>query len=192
MPCNESWIYCYDLETKRQRSQWKHAGSPRPNKARQSKSTHKLLMIPFFDSTGMIYMHWVPTGQTVNKGYYVEVLREFRKRLRRKRPALFKSGQWHFHQDNTPVHNSILVTDYLTNMGIKTLVPVTFGYSLSSEAVIMRQLRRWKRLWRRSLTHSHKRTSMGPCRSCWNGTRSALQPEEITSKGIRVSCVHYQ
>ena len=32
-----------------------------------------------------------------------------------------KSGQWHFHQDNTPVHNSILVTDYLTKIGIKTV-----------------------------------------------------------------------
>ena len=45
----------------------------------------------------------------------------FRKRFGRKRPALFKSGQWHFLQDNTPVHNSILVTDYLTKMGIKTV-----------------------------------------------------------------------
>ena len=45
--CDESWIYCYHPETKRQSSQWKHAGSPRPKKARQSKSTHKLLMIPF-------------------------------------------------------------------------------------------------------------------------------------------------
>ena len=78
-------------------------------------------MIPFFDSTGMIYMHWVPTGQTVNKEYYVEVLREFRKRFRRKRPALFKSGQWHFQSDNAPVNNSFLVTDYLTKMGIKTV-----------------------------------------------------------------------
>ena len=73
----EVLVTCYDPETKRQSSQWKHAGSPRPNKARQSKSTHKLLMIPlfffFFDSTGMIYMHWVPTGQKVNKEYYVEV-----------------------------------------------------------------------------------------------------------------------
>ena len=66
-------------------------------------------------------MHWIPTGQTVNKEYYVQVLREFRKRFRRKRPALFKSGQGHFHQDNAPVHNSILVTDYLTKMGIKTV-----------------------------------------------------------------------
>ena len=80
----------------------------------QTEQIHKALMIPFFDSTGMIYIHWVPTGQKVNEEYYVEVLREFRKRFRWKRPALFKSGQWHFHQDNAPVHNSILVTDYLT------------------------------------------------------------------------------
>ena len=86
-------------------------------------------------------------------------------------------------------------------MGIKTVphppyspdhTPVTFAYSLSSEAVVNRQLRRWKRLWRRSLTRSHKRTSMGPSRSCCNGTTSALQPEEITSKGTRVSCVYNQ
>ena len=38
-----------------------------------------------------------------------------------KRPALFKSGQWYFHQENAPVYNSILVTDYLTKMGIKTV-----------------------------------------------------------------------
>ena len=50
-------------------------------------------------------------------GYYVEVLREFRERFLGKRPALFKSVRWHFHQDNTPVLNSILVTDYLSKMG---------------------------------------------------------------------------
>ena len=79
---------------------------------------------------------------------------------------------------------------------VQTLLPVTFAYSLSSrknlEAVVMRQLRRWKRLWRWSLTCSHKRTSMRPPRSCWNGTPSALQLEEITSKGTRISCVYYQ
>ena len=89
--------------------------------SRQSKSTQKLMMIPFFDSMGIIYIHWVPTGITVNKEYYIEVLREFRKTFRRKRPELFESGQWHFHQDNAPVHKSILVTDYLTQMGIKTV-----------------------------------------------------------------------
>ena len=61
----------------------------------------------------------------------VEVLREFRKRFRRKRPALFKSGQWYFHQDNAPVHNSTLVTDYLTKMGIKTVPPPPYSWDLA-------------------------------------------------------------
>ena len=47
MTCDESWINCYDQETKSQSSQWEHTGSPRPKKARQIKSTHKLLMHPF-------------------------------------------------------------------------------------------------------------------------------------------------
>ena len=75
---------------------------------------------------------------------------------------------------------------------VQTLLPVSFGYSLSSQAVVMRQLRRWKWLWRRSLTRSHKRTSMGPCRICWKSTTSALQSEAIASKWTRVSCVYYQ
>ena len=49
------------------------------------------------------------------------VLREFRKRFCQKGPAPFKSGLWHFHKDNTPVYNSILVTGYLTKLGIKTI-----------------------------------------------------------------------
>ena len=31
--------------------------------------------------------------------------------------------------------------------------------------------------------------SMGLSRSCWNGTTSVFQPEKVTSKGSRVSCV---
>ena len=42
-----------------------------------------------------------------------------------------------------------------SSLSLKTLLPVTLGYSLSSEAVVMRLLRRWKRLWRRSLIGSH-------------------------------------
>ena len=89
-------------------------------------------MIPFLDSTGMMYMRWVPTGQTVNKEYNVEGLREFWKRFRRKRSALFKSAQWHFHQDNAPVLNSILVTDYLIRMGIKTVPHRSYRPDLAS------------------------------------------------------------
>ena len=85
----------------------------------------------FFDSTGMIYIHWIPTGHSVNKKYYVEVLREFRKRFLGKRPALFQSGQWHFHQDNTPILNSVLVTDYLTKISIKTVCHSSYSPDLA-------------------------------------------------------------
>ena len=101
------------------------------------------------------------------------------------------------HQSTTP---SLLETirprwvsrQFVTLPIVQTLLPVNFGYSLSSEVVVMRQLRRWKGLWRRSLTHPHKRSSMGPSTSCCNGSSSALQPEEITSKGTRVSNMYYQ
>ena len=85
------------------------------------------------------------------------------------------------HQDSSSPHHIIHI-----------LLSVTFAYSLSSEAVVMRQLRRWKKLWRRSFTRSHKRVSIGSSRGCCNGTTSELHPEEITSKCAWVSCVYSQ
>ena len=58
-------------------------------------------------------------------------IREFRKRFLGKRQALFKSGQWHFHQDNALVHNSILVTDYLTKMGTETVPHLPYSPDLA-------------------------------------------------------------
>ena len=114
-------------------------------------------MIPFFDSTGMIYMHWVPTGQTVNKEYSSNWVSGISTRT--------------MHQFPTPSLSQTIWPRWasrqlVTLPIVQTLLPVTFGYSLSSrknlEAVVMGQLRRWKRLRRRSLTLSHERTSMGP------------------------------
>ena len=128
--CDESWIYCYDPENKREfpvEACWLSQ-----TQEDQTEQIHSQTFDdPFFDITGMIYMDRQSTGQTVNKEYYVEVLRNFRKRFCRKRPALFKSGHWHFHQDNEPVHNSILFTDYLTKMGIKTVTHPPYNPDLA-------------------------------------------------------------
>ena len=58
-----------------------------------------------------IHQSWLAKGL----GLLYWGFKEFRKRFHRKRPAHIKSGQWHFHQDNAPVYNSILVIDYLTS-----------------------------------------------------------------------------
>ena len=119
------------------------------------------------------------------------VLREFRKRFRRKRPALFKSGQWHFYLDNTPVHNSIFVTDYLSKMGIRTVPQPPYSPDLATcdfwlfpklrgcryETIEKMKEAVTKVIDTHTHTHTHKRTSMEPSRSCWNGTTSALEPE---------------
>ena len=68
-----------------------------------------------------IHLSWLTKWLGLALGLLCWVLREFRKWFRRKMPALCKSGQWHFHQDNAPGHNPIRVTDYLTKMGIKTV-----------------------------------------------------------------------
>ena len=64
------------------------------------------------------------------------------------------------HQSTTPALSQTIWArwasrQFLHLLIVQTLLPVTFGYSLSSEAVVMRQLMRWKRLWRRSLARSH-------------------------------------
>ena len=43
-----------------------------------------------------------------------------------------ESGQWHFHHYNAPVHNSILITDYLTKMAIKTVPQPLYNSDLTS------------------------------------------------------------
>jgi len=52
---DESWVYGYDPETKQQSLQWKSPGSPRPKKARKSRSTTKSMLIVFFNIRGIVH-----------------------------------------------------------------------------------------------------------------------------------------
>lgn len=81
--CDETWIFTYDTESKRQSMQWKSPGSQRPRKARMSK--FKAMLIVFFDINGIVMIEWVPSGQTVNQHYYIEVLKRFREKISKKK-----------------------------------------------------------------------------------------------------------
>jgi len=85
---DESWVYGYDPETEQQSSQWKSPGSPRPKKARQSRSATKSMLIMFFDIRAIVHHEFVPEGQTVNAEFYCNVLRRLREDIQRKRPEL--------------------------------------------------------------------------------------------------------
>lgn len=118
---DESWVYAYDPETKQQSSQWKHVSSPRPKKARQSRSQIKSMLIVFFYHEGVVHHEYAPKGQTINKEYYVEILKRLRDAVRRKRPHLWSSGDWLLHHDNAPAHKSNLVQQFLAKHKISQL-----------------------------------------------------------------------
>ena len=56
--------------------------SPRKKKAHISKSKFKAMMIVFFYIQGVIYIDWVPEGETVNHVYYKNVLTTLREHVR--------------------------------------------------------------------------------------------------------------
>jgi len=71
---DETWIFKYDPDTKRQSLEWHTCNSPHQKKARMSKSKIKTMLICFFDSQGVVHKELVPQGQTVNKQHYREFL----------------------------------------------------------------------------------------------------------------------
>ncbi|KAL4113365.1 hypothetical protein QTP88_016997 [Uroleucon formosanum] len=111
--CDETWIFQYDPETKRQSMHWKTSASPILKKARMSKSKLKAMLIVFFDIKGVIMTEWVPQGQTVNQHYYLQILTTLRERVRRKQPELWENDSWILHQDNAPAHSALSVKRFL-------------------------------------------------------------------------------
>ncbi|UYV83119.1 hypothetical protein LAZ67_22002270 [Cordylochernes scorpioides] len=85
---DEAWVYGYDVETKAQSSQWKLPHEPRPKKARQVRSNVNVLLTVFFDCRGVAHHEFSPQGRTVNKEYYLQVMRNLREAIRQKRPDL--------------------------------------------------------------------------------------------------------
>lgn len=116
---DETWIFEYDPETKRQSAEWHTSASPRPKKARMSKSKVKSMLIVFFDAQGVVHKEFVPTGQTVNGKFYAEVLERLRIRVRRVRREI--ADTWMLHHDNAPSHTSLIVRETLAKHNVATL-----------------------------------------------------------------------
>ena len=89
---DETWVYQYDPETKRQSAEWKAANSPQPKMFLQSKSRVKTMLLTFFDIRGIVHYELVPNGETVNQVHYLEVLERLREKVRRKRPEHFANN----------------------------------------------------------------------------------------------------
>ncbi|GFW49551.1 uncharacterized protein TNCV_2843321 [Trichonephila clavipes] len=76
-----------------------------------------VMLIVFFDADGIVHHKYGPQGQTVNKEFYLDVMRRIREAVRRKRPVLWASSRWMLHHDGAPAQTANLVQPFLTKHG---------------------------------------------------------------------------
>ena len=80
----------------------------------------------FFRYRWVIYIDWMPEGQTVNQVYYKNVLKTVHEFVQWRRPDSWKNASWILHQDNVPANNVLSAGHYLA----KNNIPV-IGYHSS-------------------------------------------------------------
>jgi len=81
---DETWLYHYDPETKKQSVEWQHSGSPHPKKFWVQKSAGKVLASIFWDQDGILLIDYLLKGQTINAEYYSSLLMQLKDILKEK------------------------------------------------------------------------------------------------------------
>ena len=61
---------------------------------------------------GVVHYEFVPTGQTINQVYYLEVIERLSEKVRRKRPELFANNSWILHHNNAPALTALYVSSF--------------------------------------------------------------------------------
>ena len=91
---DETWIYEYDTHSRHQASEWRSPNESRPKKPHRSQSKKKVMLTVFMDYIGIVHHKFLPEGQTVNKEYYLGVMRRLREAIRQKRPDFWANNSW--------------------------------------------------------------------------------------------------
>jgi transposase len=99
--------------------------------ARQSHSITKSLLIVFFDIRGIVHTQLASEGQTMNAEFYCNVLHCLREDIRRKRPALWRAGDWLLHADNAPSHRALVMREFLAHSSIMTYLHPPYSPDLA-------------------------------------------------------------
>ena len=113
---DECWVHHFEPETKKQSMQWKHPSSPPPKKAKVVSSAGKVMASVFWDSKGVVFVDYLPKGQTINGEYYANLLRQLREAIKEKRRGKLTKGVL-FHQDNAPSHKAAIATATIHDCG---------------------------------------------------------------------------
>ena len=68
-----------------------------------------LMFVCFFDPHGIVDHKYAPEGQTINKEYYLEILRRLCDAVQRKWPDMWTGNNWQLHHGNVPAHSTHVI-----------------------------------------------------------------------------------
>lgn len=115
---DESWIYCYDPETKRQSAQWVFPSEELPTKVKRGRSVGKKMVASFFGKTGHYATVVLEDQKTVNAEWYTNnCLPLVLEKVREKRPR----SRILLHHDNASSHTARQTIDYLATADVELL-----------------------------------------------------------------------
>jgi histone-lysine N-methyltransferase SETMAR len=82
-----------------------------------TKSQIMTLLICFFNIKGIVHLEFITQGETVNQGYYVEILKWLHEAVHREGSELW-SNNWILHHDNAPAHKVLSFKQFLAQKSI--------------------------------------------------------------------------
>ncbi|CAH1992062.1 unnamed protein product [Acanthoscelides obtectus] len=126
---DESWIYCYEPENKRQSAVWVFQGEKKPTKVIRSRSVSKKMVAAFVSKAGHIVTIPLNEQSTVTADWFTtiflpKVIIKLRKINHERRIIL--------HQDNASSHTAQKTRQYLTEENVKLLDHPPYSPDLSS------------------------------------------------------------
>jgi len=80
---------------------------------------------------GIVNHEYAPNGQTINKEFYMEVLRHLHESVCQKRLENWQDGDWILHHDSAPPHTSHLVHQFLAKHGTTQLQQLPYSPDLT-------------------------------------------------------------
>lgn len=117
---DETWVHHFDPETKRQSMSWKRPSSPPMKKFRVAPTAGKVMASVFWDSEGILFIDYMPKGQTITGSYYAGLIPKVRDAVKNKRRGKLSLGVLFLH-DNAPAHRSEVALGAIRNAGFHML-----------------------------------------------------------------------
>ena len=119
MTGDESWIYQYDPETKRQSTVWVFPGDDPPVKVKRARSVGRKMVATFFSGRGHIATIPLEDRRTVTAEWYTTVcLPRVFQVIHERRPKTGLRGMF-LHHDNASAHTAMRTVEFLQQSGVK-------------------------------------------------------------------------